>query len=64
MKRLDLIRHMESYGCRLVREGGRHSIYSNPSRDRLSAVPRHREIKKHLARIICRDLGIPEPEHN
>jgi hypothetical protein len=27
-----------------------------------SALPRHIEINNHLARKICRDLGIPEPE--
>jgi hypothetical protein len=24
-------------------------------------VPRHNEISDHLARKICRDLGIPDP---
>ena len=27
MKRMDLIRHVESYGCLLLHEGGRHSVY-------------------------------------
>ncbi len=30
MKRQDLIRHLESHGCRLLREGGKHSVYYNP----------------------------------
>ena len=27
-----------------------------------SAVPRHREINDHLARKICRDLGVKDPK--
>lgn len=61
MKRQDLIRHLESHGCRLLREGAKHSVYFNPANSRTSAVPRHREINEFLARKICRDLGIPEP---
>lgn len=29
IKRLDLIRHLEENGFYLLREGGKHSIYSN-----------------------------------
>ncbi len=61
MKRRDLIRHLESHGCRLLREGGRHSVYFNPANLRTSAVPRHNEIGEGLARRICRDLEIPPP---
>jgi mRNA interferase HicA len=61
MKRQDLIRHLESHNCYLLREGGRHSIYVNPASNRTSAVPRHREINAYLARKICQDLGIAEP---
>lgn len=61
MKRHDLIRHLESHGCRLLRDHGKHSVYVNPANNRTSAVPRHREINDYLARKICRDLGIPEP---
>jgi mRNA interferase HicA len=62
MKRLDLIHHVESCGCLLLREGGRHTVYYNPDNDQTSAIPRHREINAFLARKICRDLGVPEPE--
>jgi predicted RNA binding protein YcfA (HicA-like mRNA interferase family) len=61
MKRLDLIRHREEHGCRLLREGGRHSIYVNPAVNATSAVPRHNEIYEFLARKICRDLQVPPP---
>ncbi len=45
----------------LNREGGRHSIWKNPKLDRLTAVPRHAEVNDHLARKICKDLGIEPP---
>jgi mRNA interferase HicA len=59
MKRIDLIRHLESHDCILFREGGRHSIYKNPQNGVMTAVPRHREIKNFVARKICDDLRIP-----
>jgi mRNA interferase HicA len=62
MKRRDLVRYLESVGCDLLREGGRHSWWHNPSRNKRSAIPRHREINEHLARKICRDLGVEEPK--
>lgn len=61
MRRVDLIRHLESYGCYLEREGGSHSIYRNPANKRTAAVPRHREVNDFTARKICDDLGIPRP---
>ena len=61
MKRIDLVRHLESFGCELLREGGSHTIYVNRALQTTSAVPRHREVNGFLARKICRDLQIPEP---
>jgi len=61
MKRADLIRHIKSHGCVFVREGAKHSVFRNPSSGASSTVPRHREIKKHLVRKICNDLGIAQP---
>jgi len=61
VKRIDLIRHLEAHGCRLLREGGSHSVYINAATNRVSTVPRHREIKEFLARKICRDLDVPLP---
>lgn len=59
MERTDLVRHLESHGCILFREGGRHSVYKNLETGSMTAVPRHREIKENLAKKICDDLGIP-----
>lgn len=61
MKLADLARHLRRHGCQLKREGGRHSIWENPASGTWSAVPRHREIKDHLVRGICRQLEIPPP---
>ncbi|MFL6231636.1 MAG: type II toxin-antitoxin system HicA family toxin [Thermoanaerobaculia bacterium] len=61
MKRIDLIRHLESHGCQLLREGGSHSVFVNRVTRKSSAVPRHREIDEFLARKICKDLEVPSP---
>ncbi|CCQ57829.1 MULTISPECIES: type II toxin-antitoxin system HicA family toxin [Crocosphaera] len=61
MKRRDLIKYLENNGCELLREGGNHTIYVNRKEQKVSAIPRHREINDYLARKICRDLQIPEP---
>jgi mRNA interferase HicA len=60
MKRRDFVRHLSEHGCVLIREGGNHSWWGNPSKKRRSAVPRHNEINDHLARKICKDLDIPK----
>jgi|CXWL01.1.fsa_nt_gi predicted RNase H-like HicB family nuclease len=56
--RPDLIRHIAKHGCHLDREGGKYSTYTNPNNGRFAAVPRDREIKETLTRIICDELGI------
>jgi len=61
MKRRDLIRHLTAHGCKLFPEGARHSIFWNPHTSTTTSVPRHTEVHEFLARKICRDLGIPEP---
>ncbi|MBE3135239.1 MAG: type II toxin-antitoxin system HicA family toxin [Acidobacteria bacterium] len=61
MKRIDLIRHLEAHGCRLLRESANHSIYANEAVRKTSTVPRHREIDDFLARKICRDLQVSVP---
>ena len=63
MKRRELIRHLERFGCVLVREGAKHSRYINLADPRrTSTVPRHTEIDDLLAQQICRQLGIPGPK--
>ena len=61
MKRIDLIRHLDSQGCRLLQEGANYSVYLNPAARKTSTVPRHRELDDFLVRQICRDLQIARP---
>ena len=62
MKRKDFLRHLESYGCEFLREGGSHTIYVNRAGQKVSAIPRHNEIADLLAQKICRDLQVPDPK--
>jgi mRNA interferase HicA len=61
MKLRDLLVHLERHGAEFLREGGSHTIYVNRSKGKVSAVPRHREIKDFTAKKICKDLEIPPP---
>jgi hypothetical protein len=61
MKRRDLLRHLQAHGCRLEREGSKHSLWINPRTGAVEAIPRHSEIGKYLSRKICRGLSVPEP---
>ena len=61
MKRVDLVRAIEGLGCVLVRHGGKHDWYRNPTTGVAQPVPRHREIKEPLARRILRMLGNEDP---
>ena len=62
MKRVDLIRIIEGFGCVLVRHGARHDWYRNPVTAFSQPVPRHREIKDPLARHIIRMLSNPDED--
>ena len=44
-------------GCALIRHGAKHDWYSNPDTGVSQPVPRHREIKEHLAKRIIKMLG-------
>lgn len=58
MKRNEFLRYLRNHGCKLLREGGKHSWWHNPELNKRSAIPRHTEIKDLLAKKICKDLGI------
>lgn len=62
MKRVDLVREIEAAGCVLVRHGAKHDWYRNPRTGASQPVPRHREIKEHLARHILRLLRAGDAE--
>lgn len=57
MKRRDLIKKLESYGYRLDRDDGNHSIYEKKG-FRPVQVPRHREINENTAKAILKAAGI------
>ena len=57
MKRVDLIQIIAAAGCVLIRHGGKHDWYRNPKTSVSQPVPRHREIKEHLAKHIIRMLA-------
>jgi len=56
MKRKDLIKKIEDYGCFLSRHGGRHDWYTNPDTKVSQPVPRHREINEYLDRHVLKVL--------
>jgi mRNA interferase HicA len=61
LKRRELVRHLESCGCVLLREGGNHTVFVHRGNRRASTVPRHSEIHDLLAKKICKDLGVEPP---
>ena len=61
MKRRDLMSHIFVEGCRILREGHKHTVVYNPANNLTSSVSRQREIDDFMARKICRDLGVREP---
>ncbi|MHB1244441.1 MAG: type II toxin-antitoxin system HicA family toxin [Gaiellaceae bacterium] len=61
MKRQELERHLAEHGCEKLREGAKHAIWVNRTRDLRAPIPRHREVPIGTARAICRQLGIPSP---
>jgi len=58
MKRYKLPKHLRTPGCELLREGAKHSWWYNPALNKISAIPRHSEIKDILAKNICKDPGV------
>ncbi|MDQ7032152.1 MAG: type II toxin-antitoxin system HicA family toxin [Desulfonauticus sp.] len=59
MKRKDLIRKLEDMGCILIRHGGKHDWYHNPTTKMSQPVPRHKEINEYLAKHIIKMLKNP-----
>jgi mRNA interferase HicA len=57
VKRQDLIRHLEEHGFWLLREGAKHSIYTNG--EKVVPVKRHRTLDRITANEICKQAGVP-----
>ena len=65
MKRSALLQHLRRHGCILKREGGAHSLWTNPTTGSVEAIPRHTEIPNTLARRLaeaCRYQKSAGPE--
>jgi len=56
VKRRDLVRYLEQNGFSLLREGGKHSIYSNGVKT--VPVKRHRTLDRVTANEICKQAGL------
>jgi predicted RNA binding protein YcfA (HicA-like mRNA interferase family) len=57
VQRRDLIRHLEQHGFWLLREGARHSIYTNGAK--VIPVKRHRTLDRITANELCKQAGVP-----
>ncbi len=56
MKNIEIVRKLEKNGFWLKGHGGNHDKYTNGKIT--VAVPRHREIKDRMAKIIFMEAGI------
>ena len=56
VKRRDLIEYFEENGFYLLREGGKHSIYTN--NQKTVPVKRHRTIERITANELCKQAGL------
>ncbi len=57
VKRRDLVKYFEENGFSLLREGKKHSIYTNGQ----STIPvkRHRVLDRITANQLCKQAGVP-----
>ena len=56
VKRRDLVKYLEVNGFGLLREGRRHSIYTDGART--IPVKRHRSLDRVTANEICKQAGL------
>jgi mRNA interferase HicA len=59
VKRCDLIKYFEEGDFYLLRESGKHSIYTNG--EKAAPIKRHRVIDRITANELCRQAGL-EPQ--
>jgi mRNA interferase HicA len=62
MKVCDRVRLVLEDGAVFVRHGHDHDWYRNVVTGRMTAIPRHREVKENTARKIIRVLATPTPD--
>jgi len=56
VKRRDLVRYLEQNGFSLLREGGKHAIYSNGVKT--VPVKRHGTLDRVTANELCKQAGL------
>ncbi|MCP4683028.1 MAG: type II toxin-antitoxin system HicA family toxin [Desulfobacterales bacterium] len=56
VKRRDLIRYFEKNGFYFLREGGKHSIYTNDKK--VIPVKRHKQLNRITANELCKQAGL------
>jgi predicted RNA binding protein YcfA (HicA-like mRNA interferase family) len=56
VRRRDLIRYLEKNGFYLLREGGKHSIYTNAKK--VIPVKRHKQLDRITANELCKQPGL------
>jgi mRNA interferase HicA len=56
VKRLDLVKYLEENGFSLLREGKKHSIYTNG--EKTIPVKRHRVFDRITANQLCKQAGM------
>lgn len=56
VKRRDLVKYLEENGFSLLREGSKHSIYTNG--ERTIPVKRHRVLDRITANQLCKQAGV------
>ena len=56
VKRNDLVKYFISNGFSLIREGGKHSIYSDGNK--MIPVKRHRKFDRITANALCKQAGL------
>lgn len=56
VKRRDLIKYLEENGFYLLRQGSKHSIYTN--NEKTIPIKRHRTIDRITANELCKQAGL------
>jgi len=57
VKRREVVKYFEESGFRLLREGKKHSIYTNDAKT--IPIKRHRAIDRITANELCKQAGLP-----
>lgn len=59
MKRLEFLKYLAKHNCVVAGEGGRHTYLQNTANGNRTVIGRHRELDNDMARLICKQLGVP-----